>query len=61
MSLHVVKPPTVHWLVLAEEISAIAAVNAMPSWTGKTSTLYMLKYALYAGICIRINMPLFAN
>ena len=39
MSPHVVKPPTVHWLVLAEEVSAIAAVNAIPSWTGKTSTL----------------------
>ena len=23
--------------------------------------LYMHKYALYAGICIRINMPLYAN
>ena len=41
MSPHVVKPPTVHWLVLAEEVSAVAAVNAMPSWTGKTSTLHI--------------------
>ena len=41
MSPHVVKPPTVHWLVLAEEVSAVAAVNAMPSLTGKTSTLHI--------------------
>ena len=41
MSPHVVKPPTVHWLVLAEEVSAVEAVNAMPSWTGKTSTLHI--------------------
>ena len=33
VSPQLVKPPTVHWLVLAdsEEVSAVAAVNAMPT------------------------------